>query len=541
MPVGSIARDCTNWAIVKIRAARLGFRVLVKTWKFEPYSLPGILYYSFHLIQDLLLPLVLPMLFMLSGIFGLPRKLPSEPGFQTLFQVMDLLSRIPWSRTLFAFIAAVILWLTFLRMGRFDRIMLLASRTPEAASFLHQEMTPGLRNTRIYSLLREIYASRLAELNRTLGLPDDRTFRFLNVDDGVSSPQPFQIFGAVAGGYAAIYAPLEETDLSALATAIPGADQFPALSRRIRRLTDGRQRFVQMIRWIKGGRRGLLEEVDMEGRPNFVVRGVRNDQGKLRLIMGTASYGDIMRTCDCLIEEITLLGTVLGETDISPRVALWVLPIRNAIWKQEGITTFVRPTLRRAGLGMAALTVLKEKDQGYEIPIGRRSMTVSTYMDTWHVIPAGMCNTRNVAIDREFLRTNIISEFFEELFNHRDLENYQGLNWKDSVNRRVHLMSKEAGLTDTDFDLLPTAVCIDLLNLRPEVCVVIAIHKYDFLEKFSDAKNNSLGWSIDEHNLEYEGSLTSPEAAKKLPAEESVQTGACAYHLGRKAMARFST
>jgi hypothetical protein len=218
---------------------------------------------------------------------------------------------------------------------------------------------------------------------------------------------------------------------------------------------------------------------------------------------------------------------------------MWFLPMRRRILKAEGASTFLRPLIRRAGLGIAALTALKDPAGNYRAKIARRSRAVSTYMDALHVAPAGMCNTRGTTLDDDFLTISITCEFLEELFSLKEFEESKGYDWKNKVRQKVTDIAREANLQPQDWSLLAVALCIDLLNLRPELCVVIAVHKASFLQKYGSKQLNRLGLELN-INEEYVGPLFAAEGKSAMPVTDSVQSGACAYHVGREVLTRLA-
>jgi hypothetical protein len=94
----AVVQDCAVWIIVKLRSAGLGFRVLIRTWKFESHGSSATAYYVLNVIKEFLLPLLLTLLLALSRLFGTPLPESSEPRSRAVFYAaFQLLSRIPRS------------------------------------------------------------------------------------------------------------------------------------------------------------------------------------------------------------------------------------------------------------------------------------------------------------------------------------------------------------------------------------------------------------------------------------------------------------
>jgi len=114
---------------------------------------------------------------------------------------------------------------------------------------------------------------------------------------------------------------------------------------------------------------------------------------------------------------------------------------RRAIHRRTGDLgqLFIRPEARAAGLGVAVTTLMPNNNGEVTAWIGMRSQHVGTYPDVLHVIPAGMCNSKDVVstgsfpgqdVPADFLASTIWSEFFEEWQGIDAFENFSSHHWR---------------------------------------------------------------------------------------------------------------
>jgi len=110
--------------------------------------------------------------------------------------------------------------------------------------------------------------------------------------------------------------------------------------------------------------------------------------------------------------------------------------------------------------------------------VGMRSALVGTYPDVLHVIPAGMCNSKDLVpvgptpvrgIPADFLEYTIWSEFFEEWKGVKEFESMMSHRWRSDIDQ----YRRKDELAGTELSL--TGLAFDLLNLRPEVCAVLTL------------------------------------------------------------------
>jgi hypothetical protein len=270
---------------------------------------------------------------------------------------------------------------------------------------------------------------------------------------------------------------------------------------------------------------------DEEGQ-NVILDRLGAD-GRLRAEVARASYGQIVRTSDALINEFSLFGYLLDRSAVrgrpaalrlSGRRALSVLPWRRAVhsW-DDGTDLLLAPRGRASGLGVAL--VLQERRSGEATALlARRSPKVGTYPDVLHVIPSGMLNLRPTesatgsGAVRLLPRLTMLAEFLEECFDIAELSGHNQGNFRRQVDREL----AQRGLTA----LRPrfSGLAIDLLNLRAEICGVLDLTEQpDLVDAFTTS------WEYSHNEPLRRVSLARGSAAASR--HEFVQSGLGALHL----------
>lgn len=286
-------------------------------------------------------------------------------------------------------------------------------------------------------------------------------------------------------------------------------------------------------------------------------------------------YGYIMDTCDAMMSELYLFGAMrsaarrlLYQSRSSESGAesaadfLAFLPLRRRVMlpKESGAKAasgILKPEDRAAAFGVSALVVFREEQFDGSTRLlalfVERSSSVGTYKRTRHVVPAGMTNFRPPTLDPEnrdrglqseegYFRVSsmIQREFLEELFEHQWTQGTQMKGttpWvKVAADECKEFMEGEDGKYRTQIYL--TGVVVDLLNCRPEVCALILIDDPSWWETFEirpvggDYKKH-IQVNFEGHkDLKYADVLNDAEVKAAFPIDNSVMSGAAAFHLG---------
>ena len=283
---------------------------------------------------------------------------------------------------------------------------------------------------------------------------------------------------ATVPGYAA--ATLRTRGLASLTTVLGNLRTDNETVKRSEKLADSRQKLVN--RW-KAINRGSRDEIGSEEGDNYCLTEIRIEDGRLLLDLGVATYGQISRTCESLVNEFALFAHIVSGDGLVGRMhsstMLRCLPWRRMAHDVAGTAEqlFLRPRGRAAGVGVT-LATFSGRGQGH-VYLGERSNVVGTYPNVLHLIPAGNCNThgthrqlthtRTHALPTWYLQSIMKCEYLEEWFDDQDLEELQILDWRGRVDRlwkdRVHEISP----------IRLTGITYDLLNLRPEICATVKV------------------------------------------------------------------
>lgn len=447
---------------------------------------------------------------------------------------------MPWWLTVCALLALAFLvaCVAIRYLANLSRIMAVAAWSDEGADRVRRDMAVGMRNGAAYEQLIELYEPIRAAANTTL----DPKHRLEPVElRSTRSAQPNR--------YAAVVIPAGDGDTleSLIGDQIAERDHTC-----FRLLADSRQQLMR--KWRAMGSKDERELEDERG-DNYCLTELRSDGG-LRLEVGVATYGEIVRSCDSLINEFALYAFLAGPyatrrrlsirprrtLRMSPAAMLHCLPWRHRIHRDSRARPrdirrhrrshpdsptpagrlFLNPEDRAAGVGVAVVTV-EETPDGERFYLGMRSGVVGTYPSTHHVIPAGMCNTYGTDLtarsnkeppSAHYLSTAMKCEFIEEWFSVEEFENNRRRGWERLVNDRWR---EEMATTDGDWrEPELTGIAFDLLNLRPEVCAVAVVK----------TESGVLNWEFEA--IGFEGSISD---VGTIGPTEIVQSGAAALWL----------
>ena len=259
----------------------------------------------------------------------------------------------------------VVVGVILFKFSSLERIMDLSAIDKQQAEKTLQLIHSGLRNKEMYRTLRVIYEPFAIATNQALGLSGNAGFR-------------------LADDHAAVFC--EFSDAQTLAD-ICGNDGTTSVDATKFAIDAGaRQDLISKVRSVDG-----TPNQDIESGNNYCLQSVNVDRGRLSISIQRATYGQILRTSDCLIEEIGLFYGLAEGLKFKSEHVLWLLPWRRRVMAvDEKWRLFAQPRSRAAGLGMAALTAYQSQNRKFEALLGFRSNAVATYTNKWHVVP-GWC------------------------------------------------------------------------------------------------------------------------------------------------------
>ncbi|MDQ1711197.1 MAG: hypothetical protein QOE45_647 [Frankiaceae bacterium] len=266
-------------------------------------------------------------------------------------------------------------------------------------------------------------------------------------------------------------------------------------------------------------------EQKAEAGLNYVVRRLRWDPGAgtMRVEVDRAIYGQIMRSCDYLIEEAFIAAGLCAATATPrplPLRGTWLmrtLPGRRSLMRLGIDELIAEPRHRAVGVGLAGVVFHREPLEGEAvIYYKRRSDLVGTYPDMYHAVPTGMFNSKTRHTppnhdERMHAGRVLLTEFVEECKNGTDLEGFdEDPHWVEKLKVHVGWMLRDpesyndrtipppAGTAtsaqrlaalqmaeatqcaerpydDRRLQVYATGLALDLLSLRPEICCAIEL------------------------------------------------------------------
>jgi hypothetical protein len=356
------------------------------------------------------------------------------------------------------------IWPVVRYLGSLNAIMRSAASTEEGTRKVFNDMQKGMNNVEAYAALRDVYRPLITEANASLtGFP-----AALELVNATGSHQQ---------GYAV--AVVRTQGLASLSTIIGNLSTKTAAGKRSTQQAESRQQFVNRWRTIHKP----PGEMSGEEGDNYCLTEMRFEDGRLVLDLGVATYGQISRTCEALVNEFALFSFIVSRGGLLSRMrsstVLQCLPWRRQAHNAAGSSEqlFLKPRGRAAGIGVALATVTG-MGQGH-VHLGERSHTVGTYPNVLHLIPAGNCNThgtdrrvtdaQQLTVPAWYLESIVKCEYLEEWFNNDDLEKLRIPDWRDRVDKlwteHVHELSP----------IKLTGIAYDLLNLRPEICAMVRV------------------------------------------------------------------
>jgi hypothetical protein len=349
------------------------------------------------------------------------------------------------------------LWLRLAR--RPQDLFRVAAQSEERAEQLRLSMREGMAQDFAYENLVRLYEPIVGQVRQSLPAAavhwptDANGRRCLVTTIAPSTPQP----------------------LDSVITDIEGS-RGDDWTQRVSRFAPERQAFMATMRRSAS----LSNTFGDEAGANIVLTRI-SAATKLTMSVNTASYGQIMRTGDSLVNEFAVFAFLASRSAFrkKPRPLMFngddlakVLPWRRQVhaWDDQD-ALLIAPRRRASGVGVS-LALADLRDGAAAVFVARRSSNVGTYPDVLHVLPSGMMNSRaqgrHTTEDLASLpRLTMMSEFLEECFDVAELSGHSVGNFAKRVEENIEAYQLR-GLEPTF-----TGLAIDLLNLRTEMCGVL--------------------------------------------------------------------
>ena len=421
---------------------------------------------------------------------------------------------------LVALMATLLGWAIYIfQKATITNLFALAARNPSSMERLRTMMTQGMRNDYANLLLWRLYEPLIAQANSTLGGRQLQAVINAQTDQAAL----------------AVVLPAECTDkLDSLIVLQPESPEARHLASKWATTAASRQQFMASLRRADGFENPLGDEAG----DNLVLKSLSfGSDGSLKLTTGIATYGEIVRTSDSLINEFAVFSFIVGSPKAGSRgQPVWcendilrALPWRRAVhmWAQDPVRLFLEPSSRAAGVGVAVTMLPEGERQAY---VARRSARVGTYPDAVHVIPAGMCNTKEglrhpeAVLRPDYLKWTMIGELLEECYDISNLASSSTDDWVADIRSELESLGLE------EFEPEFSGITIDLFNLRPEVCAVVRTRQPQ-----AETRRMRLCWEYSPHEQVRRFSLESPspEALTNYVQAGLGALGLASLHLDR--------
>ncbi len=206
------------------------------------------------------------------------------------------------------------------------------------------------------------------------------------------------------------------------------------------------------------------------------------------------------------------------------------LPLRNEL-EMKVSNPLVDGSSRCASLTISTFLVFR-RSNGYYCLLKKRSANVGLSPNMFHVVPAGMFESAHKDFKYEWsVKYNSYRELLEEVYNKEELISSGPANPE-------YLYEIEPMPTLLDFikrkkaDLSVTGICVDMLNLRTEICTILSVDDEEFVKT-----KMQLNWEY-EDNLHGTFALKINDLGsfidKNINAGNIVCSGAVSLELGRR-------
>ncbi len=410
-------------------------------------------------------------------------------------------------------------------------IFRLASATEETAERLRLDMRAGMRNDSAYDSLYRVYRPIIA----------DTRARITKLSPGRLLEVPTDSAGR--GYLVAVIPATPDDNLDELIE--PDCEETsPDWHHRTGRFAAERQQYMRRLRRSVSHGYALGDE---EG-DNLALHSLKlGDRLSMRVTIAT--YGEIVRTSDSLLNEFAIFAFLAAPRPISRCLSIWrflrigtaispnarhtlnALPWRRQVhsWSPDQGTLLIEPAGRAAGLGVAVAMLSSSPSGGSAVFTARRSSKVGTYPDVRHVVPSGMCNTRidmrrsSRTVPADFVTMTMLRELLEESFGLDEFSNYSTSGWESRIRTELALRGLD-GIQPTF-----TGIAFDLLTLRPEICAQIVTS-----DEAGETPRMTLCWEYSP--LQHIESQALADLETECPRTDFVQTGIACAILARRTL-----
>lgn len=165
------------------------------------------------------------------------------------------------------------------------------------------------------------------------------------------------------------------------------------------------------------------------------------------------------------------------------------LPLRKAL--SEKVTDPLRSGEGRvASITVSTLVVFPRPNKDdYHCIVSKRSSAVAVSAHMLHVAPAGMFEAANRS-DKWSVEENVFRELLEEAYGEQEQSTPQETTTHDPMYAKEPILTLQRLMQDDLAFHSVSGICVDLLNLRTEICTVLLVLD----EAFSTSRAMKLNW-----------------------------------------------
>jgi hypothetical protein len=216
--------------------------------------------------------------------------------------------------------------------------------------------------------------------------------------------------------------------------------------------------------------------------------------GGFKIDCSLASFRDTLLTSGIMEWELlTQLGASKQERieDLDSFIQKKLL-VRNYVHSLvRGNDPILNPTGRKAVMGIHTL-ILFNRGDGYAVLLGERSQEgVAIYENLVTVVPAGMFEPLTADMRSEFSAVhNMYREYLEELFSLGEVETPRAVISHRFFYNNRNLKFLKKLIENNEAKLSITGITFNLLDLRPDLCLLLWIGSTKWYEQHSAGEDN---------------------------------------------------
>jgi len=212
--------------------------------------------------------------------------------------------------------------------------------------------------------------------------------------------------------------------------------------------------------------------LNLYDRPCFTMKRLMTE-GSLQVQCELGSYFGALDSCDSLAWELlSSIGALSSSTSSSLTAFDRRLRLRSRL-HAEVVDPVKMGRGRNAAIGISVLIAYND-GADTQLLVRRRGPTVAIHNGMVHVAPSCMFQPATMDHDREFsVVHNIFREYLEELFDRPEADGREA-DFRYFYND-PRLLRLRRLLEEGNASLVLTGVAVNLLNLRPEICLLLHI------------------------------------------------------------------